>query len=113
MRLVIRCFIILIAFSIIGCEPHKVCSGLNPEIGKYNTSKKIRRGKRHLHSGPEKEAYRRRAKQMQKRRRKKRGGKAVPVRHGIFIHIGVKSRTAGGRFSGNIGNDGNSNKQKN
>ncbi|CAN5907854.1 hypothetical protein BH11BAC7_BH11BAC7_08120 [soil metagenome] len=64
----VRCFIFLIAFSFVACGPRKVCSGLNPEIGKYNTSQKLRKGRRKLHSGPEKEAYHRRTKQIKKRK---------------------------------------------
>jgi hypothetical protein len=74
MNLFLRCIIFLVVLSASACGPHKVCSGLNPEIGKYNTPQKIRKGKRSLHSGPEKDANRHRAKTMKKR--KKRGGKA-------------------------------------
>jgi hypothetical protein len=82
----IRFVIFLFAFSIVSCGTREVCSGLNPEIGKYNTTQKIRKGKRHLHSGPEKDAYRHRVKTMKKR--KPRGGKAGNGGGGLFgIHL--------------------------
>ncbi|MDQ3111137.1 MAG: hypothetical protein M3R17_14685 [Bacteroidota bacterium] len=95
--------IFIFVIAVVSCGPHKVCSGLNPEIGKYNTSKKIRKGKRSLHSGPEKEAYRHRVKSMKKK--KQRGGKAGGARKGFFgIHIGGGGRRSGGSIggSGNI-----------
>ena len=96
MTVVFRCVLFFLLVGFASCRHEKVCSGLNPEIGKYNTSKKIRKGKRAVHSNPEKEAVRRRTKQIKKR--KPRGGKAVPVKHGIFgsIHIGGSAFAGGG-----------------
>lgn len=106
MSVFVRCFIFLLVFSSVSCGPQKVCSGLNPEIGKYNTSKKVRKGRRSLHSGPEKEAYRRRAKQMKKK--KARAGKSVLLK-GRFLNISI----GGGRSrSGSIGGGGGGNVQQ-
>ncbi len=90
-----RCLVFLLVFSFVSCGTHKVCSGLNPEIGKYNTPKKIRKGSRSLHSGPEKEAYHRRAKKMKKK--KSRSGKSVGVKRRLFtFHFGGSAHIGGG-----------------
>ncbi len=101
-----RCLVFLLVFAFVSCGPHKVCSGLNPEIGKYNTPKKIRKGRRSLHSGPEKEAYHRRAKKMKKR--KSRPGKSVPVKRGIFsFRFGGSIHIGGGGGGVKVGGGGN------
>jgi hypothetical protein len=112
MRFFACCFFSLLFLSFVSCGPHKVCSGLNPEIGKYNTSKKMRKGGHKLSSGPEKAAHRRRVKQMQKKRRKKGPGKSVPLRRRfIKFNIGGGGNSGGGTVSGSIGG-GNDNKQQ-
>lgn len=103
-------WIIVIVFSFASCGTHQVCSGLNPEIGKYNTSKKIRKGRRSLHSGPEKSAYSRRAKQVKKR--KSRVGNSTVGKQGVFnFQVGGGRRSGSGSIGG--GNDNNQRQQKN
>lgn len=105
----LRAWVILIAFSFASCGTPKVCSGLNPEIGKYNTSKKVRKGRRSLHSGPEKVAYNRRSKQIKKR--KPRPAKSGSGKQGLFnFHLGG---SGGGSIGGGGGNDNNQRQQKN
>jgi hypothetical protein len=62
--------LLLLAFSVIlaSCRPHRVCSGLNPEIGKYNTKKRLNKGGRRLKSRPEKAAMKYRKKQLKHRK---------------------------------------------
>lgn len=109
MTVLIRCLVFIFAISLASCGPPKVCSGLNPEIGKYNTSKKIRKGKRSLHSGPEKDAYHRRSQQIKKNKR--RAGASNPKKHGIFsIHLGGRSKRSGGGGGG--GNNDNVQQQQ-
>jgi hypothetical protein len=110
MRAIIRCVLFLLVIGFISCRHEKVCSGLNPEIGKYNTSSKVRKGRRQVHSGPEKQAVSRHAKQV-KHKQPRNGGKSNPVRHGIsgVFHFGGRV-SAGG--SAHVGGGGESNKQK-
>ncbi|CAN5433326.1 hypothetical protein BH09BAC5_BH09BAC5_01160 [soil metagenome] len=102
----LRLSILLLAICIYSCKPTKPCSGLNPEIGKYNTSQKIRKGKRSLHSTPEKEAYRRRSKQL--KHKKSRGGKA-----GAGGSSGIHIFSSGFSASAHVSGHASVNKQKN
>ena len=96
MTVAFRCILFFLLVGFASCGHEKVCSGLNPEIGKYNTSKKIRKGKRAVHSNPEKEAVKRHSKQV-KHKKPRNGGKSVPLNHGIFggIHIGGSAFASG------------------
>ncbi|MCX6310989.1 MAG: hypothetical protein NT084_05060 [Bacteroidetes bacterium] len=58
----------MLLFSFIACQHEKVCSGLNPETGKYNSYSKVRKGKRTAHGNPEKQAIRRRQKSIRKQK---------------------------------------------
>src|SRR5688500_7165912 len=102
----VRGVIFLLLLSFVSFGGHKVCSGLNPEIGKYNTSKKMRKGGHKLSSGPEKAAHRRRVKQMQKRRKRKAPGKSVPLkRRFIKFSLNGGGGSVGGSGGGGGGND--------
>lgn len=111
MTVVFRFVLFLFLVSVVSCGGEKVCSGLNPEIGKYNTSKKIRKGRRSVHSNPEKEAVKRHSKQV-KHKKPRNGGKSVPLNHGIFggIHIGGSAYAGGGAHIGG-GNENNQQKR--
>jgi hypothetical protein len=60
-------FIFLFLFS--ACTPEKPCSGLNPEIGKFNTARRIHKGRKSVHSKPEKKAVHHREKQVKSRKK--------------------------------------------
>jgi hypothetical protein len=72
------------------CGPHKVCSGLNQELGKNDTKKRLRKNGRKLKSKPERDSHRRRKVSV------KRQGHDSSKRHagGIFrLRIGRSGRS--------------------
>ncbi|MBI3509031.1 MAG: hypothetical protein HY064_00090 [Bacteroidetes bacterium] len=80
-----RAFFLLIPFFIFllaDCRGEKICSGLNPELATYNTTKRLRKGGRSLHSEPEREAHRHRMKTMKKKSKTKSTG--AYSGHGFF-----------------------------
>ena len=86
-------------FAFASCAPEKPCSGLNPEIGKFNTARTLRKGRKTVHSKPEKKAVHHREKQVKAKKQKfsakgKYGGGASG---GFHFHIGGH---VGGRASG-------------
>ncbi len=100
MHHLLRCLTFVFLLTFIACKTEKPCSGLNPEIGKYNTPKKMHKGKKSLHSGPEKAAYQHRKDEM--KRRKKGGGKTGGIKHGI---LGIHFSGGGHKSSGGGGNE--------
>lgn len=97
-------FILIASLVISSCGSEKLCSGLNPEIGKYNTSKRLNKGGKSLKSKPERESLRRRKKQV----KKKKGGFSAKGRYGGGIQI-----FGGGlRGSGSISGGGSANVQQ-
>lgn len=104
MSLLPRLLILILILSFVSCTHEKVCSGLNPDIGTYNSSKKIRKGKRTAHSDPEREAIRRRKKTVKKQKSwglSKTTGKPKGIFHfGGRLHIGGGGHVGGG--GGNI-----------
>ncbi len=50
------------------CKPHKVCSGLNPELATYGTVKRVKKAKRRMGSDPERKAVNHREKSMKKKK---------------------------------------------
>lgn len=96
--------LLLISSVLLSCGPRKLCSGLNPEIGKYNTSKRLNKGGRTLKSKPERDSLRRRKKSM-----KSKGGFSAKGRYGGSggIHI-----FGGGSIGGRGSVSGSANAQK-
>lgn len=109
MPFIIRFFILLFFISFAACKPQKVCSGLNPEIGKFNTVEKIRKGKRSTHSTLEKDAVQRRKKQVKKHKSwglsKTTGSQKKGIHIGGRLQINIGGKSGGGGGGGHINNN--------
>ena len=102
-RLTIVFFIFSLSL-IFSCAPYKVCSGLNPVTGSYNSSKKMRKGRKSLHSDPERSAYTHRQKEMKKKnavngRNHSTMGGAIKAGGGFSFHIGGGGAHASGHVN--------------
>lgn len=93
---------LVLSVAIFSCRPEKVCSGLNPETGKYNTHKRLRKGGKGLSSKPERNSLRHRKQMMKKKREFSAKG-----RYGGGFHI------FGGSAHASVSAGGSSNMQKN
>lgn len=75
--------LLAVSLAFASCK-HEVCSGLNPEVGKYNTTKRLGKGGRSLKSKPEKDALKRRRQRLKNRDKDRFSAKG---RYGGGFHI--------------------------
>lgn len=81
----IALFSLGVLFALSSCRQHKQCSGLNSEIGKYNTHHRLRKAGRRLKSRPERSSLKYRKRQL---KRRKKASNRHPHHHIIHITIG-------------------------
>src|SRR5947208_3124481 len=93
MPTVFRIFIFLICISLASCMGKKTCSGISPEVGSYDTAKKIRKARRHAHSAPEKAAETHRLKTVKNHKSSKLT--KTTGKQGGLLHLGSKHKKGG------------------